>query len=328
MPRISLLRGLALLAAASFLSAPAAAQQDSLKIRNMRIVVPLPAGSAPDVIARRLSENLAKSLGIPVIVENKPGFSGFIGGQDVLRAPADGSALYMSVSSFVVITPQTYAKIPYDPVRDFRPLVQFGTTSLALAASAAGRFSSLADYVGQAKKDAESVSFASFGNGTAAHLMGEEFMRAAQIKLRHVPYKQSATPDVIGGHLDATITDIGSLTPFLGTPPKVRVLAVTGKKRDPLLPDVPTFHEQGYPALDEMVGWLGIFAPKSMPAALADRLSNAIVEATQPAPFRQSLAMLGYQFTGIQGEPFAQTVQADYKRWGDVIRAIGGIRLD
>lgn len=330
MPVIKIMRKLALLSAASALCFSAAAREEpqALKFKSLRIVVPLPAGSAPDVLARRMSENLGKSLGIPVIVENKPGFSGFIGGQDVLRSPADGSSLYMAISSFVVITPQTYSKIPYDPVRDFKPLVQIGRTSLALAVSSSGRFSSLNSYVDEARKNPDLVAFGSFGNGTAAHLLGEEFMRAGKIRLRHVPYKQSATPDVIGGHLDATITDVGSLTPFLSEPPKLKVLAVTGDKRNSLLPEVATFAEQGYGSVSQMMGWLGVFAPRNIPPAVAEKLSQAIVQATEPVQYKASMAMLGYQYSGLQGEQFSDIVNADYKRWGETIKAIGGIRLD
>jgi len=317
-----------LAAAALFQAGHAMAAPDALNVKNIRIVVPLPAGSAPDVLARRLADSMGQSLGLPVVVENKTGFSGFIGGQDVLRAPADGSALYMTVSSFVVITPQVYRKIPYHPVHDFKPLVQLGTTSLALAVSATGRFENLNEYVAAGRKDPGLVAFASFGIGTAAHLIGEAFMRSANVRLLHVPYKQSASPDVIGGHVDATITDVGSLTPYLADPPRMRVLAVTGQSRDPLLPQAPTFHEQGHPALDGMVGWLGIFAPKGVAPEVVETLSSAIAEAAQAAPFKQTMATLGYQYTGRAGDAFEQIVHADYQRWGDAIQAIGGIQLD
>lgn len=322
------LRSLSLLVTGILALNNAAAQQESLKAKSIRVIVPLPAGSAPDVIARRISENLGKSLRVPVIVENKPGFSGFIGGQEVLRHPADGSALYMSISSFIVITPQTYSKIPYNPIRDFKPLVQIGRTSMALAVSATGKFATLKDYVEEARKTPESVSFASFGNGTAAHLLGEGLMQSAQIKLRHVPYKQSATSDVVGGHVDATIADIGSLAPFLGDRRKLKILAVTGEKRDPLLPDVPTFKEQGYSSLEKMVGWYGVFVPRATPPKVAEQLSAAIVETTSSAQFKSSISMLGYQYTGITGDQFSDIVSADYKRWGETIHSIGGIRLD
>lgn len=322
------LRVFGFLIAGIFAFGDAAAQQEPFKAKSIRIIVPLPAGSAPDVIARRISENLGKSLHVPVIVENKPGFSGFVGGQEVLRAPADGSSLYMSISSFIVITPQTYSKIPYNPVRDFKPLVQIGRTPMTLAVSATGKFSTLKDYIEEARKNPENVSFASFGNGTAAHLLGEGLMQSAQIKLRHVPYKQSASSDVIGGHIDSTIADIGSLLPFLGDRPKLRILAVTGEKRDPSLPDVPTFKEQGYSSLETMVGWYGVFVSKATPPKVAEQLSAAIIEATSSAQFKSSIAMLGYQYTGVVGEPFSEIVNTDYKRWGDTIRSIGGIRLD
>ncbi len=328
MPTNFAIRSFSLVIAGLLTVGNAAADSDTFKAKTVRIIVPLPAGSAPDVIARKISENLGKSLQVPVIVENKPGFSGFLGGQDMLRYPADGSALYMSISSFIVITPQTYSKIPYSPVKDFRPLVQVGRTPVALAVSATGKYSTLNDYLEEAKKNPEGVSFASFGNGTAAHLLGEGLMQSAHVKLRHVPYKQSASPDVIGGHIDATIADIGSLTPYLGDKPRMKILAVTGEKRDPSLPDVPTFKELGHPSLESMVGWYGVFGAKDMPTKVADHLSKAILEASSAPQFKSSMAMLGYQYTGIAGEPFADIVNTDYKRWGDVIRSIGGIRLD
>jgi len=305
------------------------ASAKALDLKHIRLVVPLPAGSAPDVLARHLAESMSQSLGLTVVVENKTGFSGFIGGQDVLRAPADGSALYVSVSSFVVITPQTYRTIPYHPVHDLKPLVQLGTTSLALAVSATGRFAKLDDYLTAARENPGTVSFASFGTGTSAHLIGEALMRAADVKLLHVPYKSSASPDVIGGHVDATITDVGSLQPYLADPARMRVLGVIGTAtRDPLLPDAPTFGEQGYPALDKMGGWLGVFASKGIEPEVAKILSAAIVEAAQADSFKQAMATLGYHHTGRTGAAFEQIVQDDYQRWGDTIQAIGGIQLN
>ena len=320
-------RHLCVLSTLAGVALAASAQTDAITAKSIRIIVPLPAGSAPDSLARKIAANMATTLRRPVYVENKPGFSGFIGGQDVVRAPGDGGTLYVSVSSFIVITPQVYANIPYNPTKALQPLVQLGTTPLQLSVAADGKFKTLADYVAAAKAAPGQYSFASFGNGTAAHLMGEEFMRVAGIKLLHVPYKTSATPDVIGGAVDATITDVGSVKPFIGAPAKLRILAVAGSARSPEA-DVPTFGELGYKSMDGMVGWLGVFGPTSMSADTSRELADVIAKANQDPQVLSTMQTLGYQPTGVKGPRFAQIVRNDYQRWGQIIQSIGGIRLD
>ena len=272
--------------------------------KTLRLVVPLGAGSAPDAIARRLAENMGAALGRTVLVENRPGNSGFIAGDSVVKSPADGSSLYVTVSSFVVIAPQVYRKVPYNALKDLKPLTQLGSTPIAWSVAANSPIQSLAD------------------------LIAEAFSKQAGIQLRHIPYKTSATPDLIGGVVATNLTDLGSVKPYLAKPAKVRTIAITGAKRVPEFPDVPTFHEQGFAQLDAMMGWLGVFAPAGLPAQATAELNAAIASSLKDPKMREAMSTVAYTPTGVAGDAFAQLVQGDHQRWGQVLNAMGGLQLD
>ena len=296
--------------------------------KTIRLVVPLGAGSAPDAITRRLAENMGAALGRTVLVENRPGNSGFIAGDAVLKSPADGSSLYVTVSSFVVIAPQVYRKVPYNALKDLKPLTQLGTTPIAWSVAATSPIQSLADLVAAAKRAPDTLTYASYGNGTAAHLIAEAFSKQAGIQLRHIPYKTTATPDLIGGVVATNLTDLGSVKPYLAKPAKVRTIAITGAKRVPEFPDVPTFHEQGFPQLDRMMGWLGVFAPAGLPAEATAELNAAIATSLKDPKMREAMSTVAYTPTGVAGDAFAHLVQGDHQRWGQILTAMGGLQLD
>lgn len=296
--------------------------------KTIRLVVPLGAGSAPDAIARRLAENMGAALGRTVLVENRPGNSGFIAGDSVVKSPADGSSLYVTVSSFVVIAPQVYRKVPYNALKDLKPLTQLGTTPIAWSVAANSPIQSLADLIAAAKRAPDTLTYASYGNGTAAHLIAEAFSKQAGIQLRHIPYKTTATPDLIGGVVATNLTDLGSVKPYLAKPAKVRTIAITGAKRVPEFPDVPTFHEQGFAQLDAMMGWLGVFAPAGLPAQATAELNAAIATSLKDPKMREAMSTVAYTPTGVAGDAFAQLVQGDHQRWGQVLTAMGGLQLD
>lgn len=306
---------------------PAAAEAP-LSTRPIRLVVSLGPGSGPDAIARRLADKLAPTVGQSVLVENRPGVSGILAADTVAKSSPDGSTLAFAMGSTIAIAPHVYSKVPYDTLRDLKPVIQVGATPFILLVNAADPAKTLAQFIANAKANPNTVSFASFGNGTAAHLMGEELSRVAQIQMVHVPYKTSAIPDLIGGRINASIGDIGTARAHLGTGGKLRALAVSGASRNSAFPEVPTFGEQGFPSFDVMVGWVGIFAPAATPAPITARWAQEVVAILKTEDMRSSMVLLGYEPTGQTNEAFAQIVRRDHDRWGKVVKDMGGITLD
>lgn len=289
----------------------------------VRIIIPLMPGSAQDAIARRLAERIAPVWNQTAIVENKPGASGILATDAVVKAPGDGSVLAFTMASTITIAPHTFRKLPYDPLRDLKPVIQVGTTPLLLVVSAANPARTLREFLDNARRNPGKVSFGSFGNGTSAHLLGEELNRRANVKLLHVPYKSVATPDLLGGVLDSAITDFGSIREYLRPPARLRVLALTGNQRSNEYPDIPTFGEQGVPSLDPMVGWVGVFAPQGVSDAAVARLAKEFGQIVEGAELRQLLRSFGYEASGLTGNALKQYVQDDYARWGAIAKAIG-----
>jgi tripartite-type tricarboxylate transporter receptor subunit TctC len=288
----------------------------------VRFVIPLGPGSAQDGIARRLSERMGVVLDQPAIVENKPGASGILATETVVKAPADGSVLTFTMASTISIAPHTFRKLPYDPLRDLVPVIRVGTTPLLLVVHASNPAQNLADFLDNARRNPGKVSFGSFGNGTSAHLLGEELGLKAGVKLLHVPYKSVSTPDLLGGVLDSAITDFGSIRDFLVPPARLRVLAITGTQRNREHPEIPTFGEQGFRSLDPMVGWVGVFAPAGVPDAQVSRLGQELAGLVNSSELQQTLRSFGYDAGTLTGDALKRYVREDYDRWGAIAKAI------
>jgi tripartite-type tricarboxylate transporter receptor subunit TctC len=288
---------------------------------QVRFVLPLPPGSAQDAMARRLSERLGPVWGQPALVDNKPGASGLLATDAVAKAVADGSVLSFTMASPITIAPHTFRKLPYDPMKDLKPVIQVGTTPLLLVVNASNPARNLKEFLDNARKSPGKVSFASFGSGSSAHLMGEELNRKSGVTLLHVPYKTVATTDLLGGVVDSMISDIGSIKELLRPPAKLRVLAMTGERRNRDYPDVPTFTEQGYPSLDPMVGWIGIFAPVGTPDATVARLAADLGQIVTGADWRDIVQNFGYEPSGLSGAALRKFLQDDFARWGAMAKA-------
>lgn len=288
---------------------------------QVRLVLPLPPGSAQDAMARRLSERLGPVWGQPALVDNKPGASGLLATDAVAKAPADGSVLSFTMASPITIAPHTFRKLPYDPMKDLKPVIQVGTTPLLLVVNASNPARNLKEFLDNARRNPGKVSFASFGSGSSAHLLGDELNRKSNASLLHVPYKTVATTDVLGGVVDSMISDIGSIKELLRPPAKLRVLAMTGDRRNREFPDVPTFGEQGYPTLDPMVGWIGIFAPSGTSDAVVARLAADLGQILTSADWRDIVQGFGYDPSGLSGAGLGKFLQEDFARWGAMAKA-------
>lgn len=302
-----------LLATASF----AVAQEG-----NIRIVLGFPAGATSDLLSRLVAEQMRQTLGQPVIVENKPGAGGRIANEAVKSATPDGTTLLMTPVATMSIYPHSFGKLRYDPFKDFVPIAHLSDFQLSLGVAAHVPAKTLKEYVALVKQDPKMGFYASAAAGSIPHFLGVMFARTAGIELTHVPYKGTANvlQALAGGEIAAGTTlaaDIGTLVKS----GKARLLAVSGAKRDPGFPEVPTFREQGYDM--EGTGWYALFAPAGTPMPAVERLSKAAIAAIGADSVNQRMVQIGLQPTGYGPAQLARIMRADYDKWGPVIRASG-----
>lgn len=300
------------------LAAPAKAQD-----RTVKIVLGYPAGATSDILTRTIAEHMRGTLGQPVIVENKAGAGGRIANETVKAAAADGTTLMMTPVATMSIFPHSFAgKLRYDPFMDFAPVAHLSDFQLALGVSSKVPAKTLAEYVALVKQDAKNGYYASAAAGSIPHFLGVMFARTAGIEMTHVPYRGTANvlQALAGGEIAAATTlaaDIGTLV----RGDRARLLAVSGARRDPAFPEVPTFREQGFDM--EGIGWYGLFAPAGTPGAEVERLSAAAIAAIRDAGVNKRLVDMGLQPTGYGPAELARIMKADYDKWGPVIRASG-----
>jgi tripartite-type tricarboxylate transporter receptor subunit TctC len=290
--------------------------------RPLRIVVGFPPGAGIDTIARLVADKMHASLGRPVIVENKPGAAGMIANTTVKAAAPDGNTLLMTPLANMVAFPHSYAKLDYDPFKDYVPVAHLAAFQLAFGVGASVPAKTLAEYVAFARKGGANANFTAAALGSLPHFFGLLFAKTAGIELTYIPYKGTAqvVPALIAGEVPAvmlTINDLGALVQS----GKGRILATSGAKRSPQYPDVPTFKESGYDI--EGSAWYALFAPAGTPAAVVDPLAKAAIEAIRQPDVRQKLEPLGLEVTGLGPAELATILRADYDKWGPVIRASG-----
>lgn len=300
-----------------------AAASETWPDKPVKIIVPYGPGGLGDVLARTIGKKMGEALGQVVVVENKPGAAGTLGASMVAKAPADGYTILLGYTSEMAVVPQIAKDPPYDTVRDFEPVALAGVSPLLLVASPSAPGATLADFIKAAKRTPGKYSYASAGKGSPAHFAGEQLERSAGINLLHVPYKggAQAVGDTLAGVVDVY---------FSGFPPavshvragKLKAYAVTGTKRSPALPDVPTMAEAGLEDFD-LSGWFGFFVPKGTPAAVVKRLNDVIADAVVQPDLRESLARQGVET--IPGSPatFAAFVAAEQKKYGARIDDLG-----
>ncbi len=316
-----MLSRLAFLAAALLgTTLPAAAQ--GWPHKPVKIVVPFPAGGPTDVLTRFLADKLGGPLGQPVIVENKPGAGGAIGADLVAKGPADGYTLVMATASTHSIGPYL-AKVPYDPVKDFTPVVWGGNATNIMVVSNQVPAASVKELIALAKKDPGRLNYATSGIGTISHLTAELFASMAGIKLTHVPYKgvQQSIPDIMSGQVAILFDNIMTAQPNIKAG-KVRGLAISSPSRSPLVPDIPTVAESGLPGFQSVV-WFGLLGPAGLPRAVVDRLNGEMNKALAQPEIQARFAQLGFEPAGGTAADFAQVMQRDAVKWSKVIKDAG-----
>ncbi len=290
--------------------------------KPVRLLVPYPPGGITDVLTRSLAELMRKDLGQPVIVENKPGANTALAAQALATAPADGYTVMMAAAATVVMNPLLYAKLGYDPVRDFTPVARIAETPLVLVVRTDSPARTLADLVAAAKAKPAEASFASTGMGSTLHLAGELLQLETGTQMLHVPYKGSAPAlnGVLGGETQFMIDSVGSSIPLIKGG-KLRAIAVTSAKRLPALPEVPTVAESGVPGFDVST-WFGLLVPRQTPVAIVNRLNAAVALAVRDPAFRAQFEAVGLVVPApIDAAAFAQFIQAETAKWAPLIKA-------
>lgn len=318
-----MIRPLRLLAAALCL---ALVSSVSAQPKVTRIIVAFSPGGPVDLVARAISEQLGRELGRTVVVDYKPGANGAIGAQEVMRAEADGGTLWLTSVGAAAINPVLYEKLPYSMQRDFAPVSLVVNNDELLATSPSYPAKDAAEFVAAAKKRAEPTPMASSGIGSIPHLAIEQLEDATGAKLLHVPYKGAAPAltALQGGEIESAFVPAGNVVE-LQRAGRVKVLAVTGRTRSPMLPDVPTFDEGelALKAMQDASLWYGFFAPARSTPADVERLSAALARALANPEVASRVSKLDVAVAHLPPADFARVVRRDAEQWGAVIRASG-----
>ena len=295
--------------------------------KPVTVVVSFAAGGNNDIRARQLGIPVAAALGKPVIVENKAGASGNIGHDYVARAAADGYTLGIGAMGPLAVNPALYPKMPFDPLKDFTPVVMIERAPLVLVTRVEKPFRSLKDVVAAAKARSGSLTIGNAGPGGAHHLSGELFKQAAGISLLPIPYKGGgpASQALLAGEIDLMFEQTYAALPSIQAG-KTRPLAVTSSKRLPSLPDVPTMAELGYPKVT-VSNWLGLVAPKGTPPAVVKKLNEAFNQALAEPDMREKITGPGNEVGGGTAEEFAAFIVEENKRWAALVKS-ANIKLE
>ena len=308
-------------------AAPGAFAQVAYPSRPIVMVVPQAAGGTNDIVGRVVAQKLAEKLGGSAVVDNKPGAGGNIGTLAVARAPKDGYTLLMTISSSQAINPALYKAPGFDPVADFQPVSLIGAVPNVLLANPSFPAKTVPELLALAKSKPGTLQYASAGNGTLNHLLGEMLNQMAGIDLQHVPYKgvAPALNDVLGGQLPLMFGSLPSTLAHIKAG-RLRALAVSSPQRSPVLPDVPTLAEfvPGYSG----TLWIGLFAPAGVPKAVIDRLQDGMRQAMADKELRDKLEAQGVELAGTPAKPvtpeeFAALLKQDIAKWAQIVKASG-----
>jgi tripartite-type tricarboxylate transporter receptor subunit TctC len=309
--------GVALAALASL------AWAQSYPTKPIRLVVPFPAGGTTDILARAAAQKLTEAWGQTVIVDNRPGAGGNIGSELVAKSAPDGYTLEMGTVGTHAINASLYAKMPYDHVKDFVPVILVAGVPNVLVVHPSVPVHSVAELIAYAKANPGKLNFASSGSGTSIHLSGELFKVMAGVQMTHVPYKGSApaVQDLLGGQVQLMFDNLPSSLPHIKAG-KLRALAVTSATRASALPDVPTVAEAGLPGF-EASSWFGVLAPAGTPPAIVAKLNAEIAKWLATPEAKEKLSAQGANIAGGTPEDFAKHIAGETTKWARVVKESG-----
>lgn len=290
---------------------------DSYPSRPIRVIIPFQPGSASDTVSRVVLDQVSQELGQPMVIETKPGAGGTMGFTDVAKSNPDG---YMAVTSSTSLGTEMvlHKSLPFDPLKDFAHVVMFGVQPNVLVTSTQSGFKTVADLVAAAKAKPGTLTFASAGIGSSSHMAGERFRLAADIDVRHVPFRDQGLTEVMAGRIDYYFIPLAAAASAIGSG-KLNVLAVSSPQRSALLPDVPSIVEAGYPDA-KFRFWVGLSVPAKTPRAIIDKLHDATEKALQVPALQEKLAKLGVTPVEMSVNDFGKFVDEDLKATADLAK--------
>ena len=310
------------IAALALFTVAAVAAAQEYPTKPVKLVVPFPPAGGTDILARTVANQLTMANKWTVVVDNRAGAGGNIGVDATAKSTPDGYTLVMGQTSNLAISPSLYAKLPYDPVKDLEPIVLVGSGPIALVVRADSPYKTLGDLLAAAKAKPGSITMATPGNGTVAHLAGVRLQKATGAKFEHIPYKGAAgaIPDLLGGSVDFFLSSVPTLQSHVAGG-KLRALAVTSAKRSQVFPTVPTVGEtvKGF----EANTWFGILAPAGTPKPVIAKLNAEINKALKAPSVRKAIEAEGGEVLGGTPEQFAQLIKSDMGSWGALVRESG-----
>jgi tripartite-type tricarboxylate transporter receptor subunit TctC len=323
-PRMLLLALAALLAS---VAAHAQSQAAPYPSKPVKLVVPYAAGGSTDQLARAVADQLGRALGQSVVVENKPGGNTIVAAEHVAKSPADGYTLFMGSSASLAVNPLLYNQLPYDPKADFAGISMLAASPLILVVPQELPVKSVTEFIAYAKAKPGSMNYASVGNGNPLHLAGELFKVSAGIDMTHVPYNGSspALTALIGNQVQAMFDVVLTSNPHIKSG-KLRALGVTGSRRIPLLPDVPTVSEAGLPGYEAGI-WFAMVAPKATSSAIVQRLNQDVTKILRQPEMRARFDALALELIPTPPEEVSAYAAREQGRWAKLIKE-KGIRLD
>ena len=322
MHRVRLLAGLvSAFILSSVLVTPAAAQPYPSRV--VKLIVPQTPGGATDVFARKIGQLLSEKWSQPVVIENRAGAGGVVGTDVVAKSAPDGYTLLVTYAGSQAINPSLYQKIPFDSVKDFQTIATLASTPFVLIVYSKLPAKDLAEYIALARARPDALTYASSGNGSVNHLLGEMLKTEADIKMLHVPYRgvAPAITDVIGGQVDSAFSSVPSVLQMVQTD-KVRALAISSAKRIAAAPEIPTIAESGFPGFD-VNPWWGILAPAGIDVTIVRKINEDVANILRTKEMIDFLAAQGAEPLITSPEAFLKILEADVVKWAKVVKSAG-----
>ena len=313
-----------LISTSLLLAMPAQAQAPApYPSKPIRLIVPFPPGGGTDILSRLIANKLTEVAHWNVVPDNKAGAGGTIGITEAVKAAPTGYDMVMGQKDNLVVGPWLYGNLPWDPTKDLVAVAHVAYTPVVIATAANSRFKTLADVVNAARTAPDTITYGSPGNGTTIHLAGNLFEKAANIQIRHIPYKGSnpALMDALAGNVDLLVSSVPSALAQIKAG-KLRALAVTSAARSSSLPDVATVAESGYKDFD-VATWYGLFMPAGTPAAMVNTVNAKVNELLAMAEVKAAIAAQGAEPQAMKADAFAQLLKADYAKWKGIVQASG-----
>ena len=300
-----------------------AAHAQTYPEKPIRMVIPFPPGGGTDILGRLMAQKLTESNKWTIVPDNKAGAGGTLGITEAAKGKPDGYDMVMGQKDNLVVGPWMYKSLPWNPVKDFTAVAHVAWSPVIIATSANSKYKTLADVVAAAKAAPDTITYGSPGNGTTIHLAGDQFEKAAGIKMRHIPYKGSnpALMDALAGNVDLLVSSVPSAMAQVKAG-KLRPLAVTSAKRSTSLPDVPTVAESGFKGFD-MSTWYGLLMPAGTPAAVVTQMNGAVNKLLATPEMQKAIHDQGAEPLAMTPEAFSQQLQRDYQGMEKIVRDAG-----